>query len=397
MAPGLVSPQRSFERESAPPVPAQLDASKLRIIKTLHPSKVPLAEDLTFGSHTTDHILQVRWTADNGWQSPQIAPYEKLSLDPAAAVLHYGFECFEGMKAYRDARGDVRLFRPEINLDRLNKSAARIALPTFDPSELLKLIARFVKLEERFIYGKPGYSLYLRPVIIATNANLGVAAPTAALLYCIACPVGPYFSAGFKAINLEATSSSVATRAWPGGAGNQKIGGNYAPCIAPEQAAKARGFQQLLWLFGDGDYITEAGTMNLFIVLRTEEEEEEGFELLTPPLDGMILPGVTRDCVLSLARERLVPAGWTVKERQISMSELADASQAGRLVEVFGTGTAAVVSPIRAIKWQDRLVQCGLTRHQNAGTITSLMKEWIEARQYAAEEHPWSVPVAQIS
>ncbi|KAF9737044.1 branched-chain amino acid aminotransferase [Paraphaeosphaeria minitans] len=396
MAPGIVSPQRSFEHERASSGPAGLDASKLRVTKTLHPTKLPPAEDLTFGSHHTDHILQVQWTSEHGWQTPQIAPYQHLSLDPAAAVLHYGFECFEGMKAYRDVWGSVRLFRPEINLDRLNRSAARIALPTFDADELLKLIARFVQLEERFIYGrrKSGYSLYIRPVIIATNSNLGVAAPTSALLYCIACPVGPYFPAGFKAINLEATNSVVATRAWPGGAGNHKIGGNYAPCIAPEKAAKARGFQQLLWLFGDDDRITEAGTMNLFIVLRTEQER--CFELITPPLDGMILPGVTRDCVLSLARERLAPLGWTISEREICMSEVVDAAGVGKLVEVFGTGTAAVVSPIRSIKYRDTLVQCGLSRHQSARAITTLFKEWIEARQYAVEEHPWSVPVSQI-
>lgn len=174
MAPGVVSPQRSFEHDSVPSVPAGLDASKLRITKTLHPSKLPPAEDLTFGSHHTgkiawreqrkrvgqtmlmiraDHILRVRWTSEHGWQTPQIAPYQHLALDPAAAVLHYGFECFEGMKAYKDVWGNVRLFRPEINLGRLNRSAARIALPTFDADELLKLIARFVKLEERFIYG----------------------------------------------------------------------------------------------------------------------------------------------------------------------------------------------------------------------------------------------------
>lgn len=161
--------------------------------------------------------------------------------------------------------------------------------------------------------------------------------------------------------------------------------------IAPEQAAKSRGFQQLLWLFGEDDYITEAGTMNLFIVLRTDKNE--GFELVTPPLDGMILPGVTRDCVLSLARERLVPAGWTVSERAISMHELSHAAEMGRLVEVFGTGTAAVVSPIRAIQWQNRLVQCGLAQQQNAGMITAMMKEWIEARQYGVEKHAWSLLV----
>lgn len=231
--------------------------------------------------------------------------------------------------------------------------------------------------------------------MIGTNRGLGVTAPTSALLYVIASPVGAYYATGFKPLLLEAISSREATRAWPGGAGNQKIGGNYAPVIAPEKAAQGRGFHQCLWLFGDNDAVTEAGTMNLFIALRGQDQDCH--ELVTPPLDGTILPGVTRDCVLSLARERLVPLGWLVRERQIGMAELSEASRAGKLLEVFGTGTAAVVSPIRAIKWQDKLVGCGLSPHQNAGRITTWMKDWIESRQYGIEEHEWSVGVGHLS
>ncbi|KAF2495012.1 branched-chain amino acid aminotransferase II [Lophium mytilinum] len=340
-------------------------------------------------------MLQIQWTSDYGWQRPRIIPYQEISLDPTACVFHYGFECFEGMKAYKDSTGQIRLFRPHANLERFNKSAARIALPEFNSEELLKLIAEFVKLEAKFISIRPGYSLYLRPVLIGTNRGLGVSAPTSALLYMVASPVGPYFSAGFKPIWLEAASSSYATRAWPGGAGNQKIGGNYAPCIAPEKAAQGRGFQQLLWLFGDDDDITEAGTMNLFIVLRVPGHDK--FEIVTPPLDGMILPGVTRDCVLSLARERLQPLGWVISERRICMAEVARASQTGSSVEVFGTGTAAVVSPVKAIKWKEDLVDCGLAPTQNAGKVATLMKNWIEHRQYGVEEHEWSVIVDRIS
>lgn len=231
--------------------------------------------------------------------------------------------------------------------------------------------------------------------MIGTNRGLGVTAPTSALLYVVASPVGAYYTTGFKPILLEATSSRHATRAWPGGVGNQKIGGNYAPSIAPEKAAQGRGFHQCLWLFGDDDAITEAGTMNLFIALRIQDKDCH--ELVTPPLDGTILPGVTRDCVLSLAREKLVPHGWLVRERKICMAELAESSKAGNLLEVFGTGTAAVVSPVKAIKWQDKLVECGLSPHQNAGKIATWMKDWIEARQYGIEEHEWSVAVDRVS
>lgn len=227
--------------------------------------------------------------------------------------------------------------------------------------------------------------------MIGTNRGLGVAAPTSALLYIIASPVGAYYSSGFRPILLEATSSCDAARAWPGGAGNQKIGGNYAPCIAPEKAAQRRGFHQILWLFGEDDSITEAGTMNLFIVLRVRDSDH--LSLVTPPLDGTILPGVTRDCVLSLARERLEPQGWLVQERKICMAEIADASEAAELVEVFGTGTAAVVSPVRSIKWQGKTVSCGLGLDEHAGKVTSCMKDWIESRQYGIEEHEWSLQV----
>ena len=236
--------------------------------------------------------------------------------------------------------------------------------------------------------------MYLRPVIIGTNRGLGVTAPTSALLYVVASPVGSYYTTGFKPILLKATSSRHATRAWPGGVGNQKIGGNYAPSIAPEKAAQSQGFHQCLWLFGDDDVITEAGTMNMFIALRNTGNNI--CEIVTPPLDGTILPGVTRDCVLSLAREKLAPHGWLIRERRICMAELAEASTTGRLLEVFGTGTAAVVTPIRAIQWQDTLLECGLSPQQDAGNVTRCMKDWIESRQYGIEEHEWSVRIDRI-
>ncbi|KAI4221449.1 MAG: hypothetical protein L6R36_006896 [Xanthoria steineri] len=396
MAPGiLLSSPPLAAVTSQPSTPARLDASCLHVTRTKQSSAIPPAHDLAFGKHVTDHMLQVEWSETRGWHQPRIVPYQDIRLDPTAGVFHYGFECFEGMKVYRDAGGHLRFFRPAMNLDRFSKSALRIALPSLDGVELLKLIAEFVKVDERFVLAQPGYSLYLRPVLVGTSRGLGVTAPTSALLYVIASPVGAYYTTGFKPILLEATSSRHATRAWPGGAGNQKIGGNYAPSIGPEKAAQARGFHQCLWLFGDDDAITEAGTMNLFIALKMQDQGRH--ELVTPPLDGTILPGVTRDCVLSLAHERLVPRGWRVCERKICMAEVSEASKTGNLVEVFGTGTAAVVSPIRAIKWQEQLVECGLSPHQNAGKIAMWMKEWIEARQYGIEEHEWSVAVDHVS
>lgn len=334
-------------------------------------------------------MLAIEWNQDKGWLEPKITPYQNLSLDPATCVFHYAFECFEGMKAYKDKNGKVRLFRPDMNMARLNKSAARIALPTFEPAEFAQLISKLVNLDSRFIPDQRGYSLYLRPTMIGTQKTLGVGPPGSALLYCIASPVGPYYPTGFKAVSLEATDYAV--RAWPGGVGDKKLGANYAPCILPQLQAASRGFQQNLWLFGEEEFVTEVGTMNMFVALKNKETGQK--ELITAPLDGTILEGVTRDSVLALARERLIPQGWKITERKYTMKELAEAADEGRLLEAFGTGTAAIVSPVRSISWKGKLVDCGLSEVEESGEIALQMKNWIEAIQYGDEEHEWSYTI----
>ena len=334
-------------------------------------------------------MLSIEWTASSGWLAPRITPYQNLSLDPATCVFHYAFECFEGMKAYKNSAGDVRLFRPDKNMARFNKSSARIALPNFSPYSLIELISKFSAMEERFIPAARGYSLYLRPTMIGTQRTLGVGPPGSALLFVIASPVGPYYPTGFKAVSLEATDYAV--RAWPKGVGDMKLGANYAPCIVPQLQAAKRGYHQNLWLFGEEEYVTEVGTMNFFAALRDKDTGKK--VLMTAPLDGTILEGVIRDSVLDLARERLVPEGWEVQERKFTMPELAAAADDGRLIEAFGTGTAAVVSPVRRIAWRGRTVECGLAEEQEVGEITKRMKNWIEGIQYGDEEHVWSVMV----
>jgi branched-chain amino acid aminotransferase len=274
---------------------------------------------------------------------------------------------------------------------RMNKSSARIALPTFDGAAMIQLIAKFAAMEKRFIPDTRGYSLYLRPTMIGTQRTLGVGPPGSALLYVIASPVGPYYRTGFKAVSLEATDYAV--RAWPGGVGDKKLGANYAPCIVPQLEAARRGFHQNLWLFGEEEYVTEVGTMNMFVAIKNKETGQK--ELVTAPLDGTILEGVTRDSVLALARERLAPEGWIISERKYTMKELADASKEGRLLEAFGAGTAAIVSPVRNISWKGNLVDCGLTPDVEAGEIALRMKEWIEGIQYGDEEHEWSYVVPE--
>jgi branched-chain amino acid aminotransferase len=293
------------------------------------------------------------------------------------------------MKAYRDKNGQIRLFRPDKNMARFNSSASRIALPTFEPIALTDLIAKLVSVDSRFIPSTRGYSLYLRPTMIGTQQTLGISAPGSALLFVIASPVGPYYPTGFKAVSLEATDYAV--RAWPGGVGDKKLGANYAPCIVPQLDAAKRGFHQNLWLFGDEEFVTEVGTMNMFVACKNRETGQK--ELLTAPLDGTILEGVTRDSVLSLAREKLIPEGWNVLERKYTMPELSKAASEGRLIEAFGTGTAAVISPVRRISWKGQVVDCGLKANEEAGEIATRMKNWIEGRQYGDEEHEWGYVV----
>jgi len=363
-----------------------IDPSRLTVTKTSTPTTLGDPKDLVFGRTFTDHMLTIEWSKTGGWEAPKITPYQNLSLDPATCVFHYAFECFEGMKAYKDKQGRIRLFRPDKNMARFNASAARIALPTFTGNTLIELISKFAQLESNFIPDERGYSLYLRPTMIGTQKTLGVGPPGSALLFVIACPVGPYYPTGFKAVSLEATDYAV--RSWPGGVGDKKLGANYAPCIVPQLDAASRGFQQNLWLFGDEEYVTEVGTMNMFVALKDKETGQN--ELVTAPLDGTILDGVTRDSVLSLARERLEPQGWKISERKYTMPELYQAAQDGRLIEAFGSGTAAIVSPVRAISWKGKLISCGLKEDEESGQVALKMKEWIEARQYGDEEHEWS-------
>lgn len=344
--------------------------------------KLPTRSRLTTSA---DHMLAIEWTASAGWLPARITPYQNLSLDPATCVFHYAFECFEGMKAYKDSTGQIRLFRPDRNMARFNSSSARIALPTFDGSSLISLISKLVQTDERFIPSERGYSLYLRPTMIGTQRTLGVGPPGSALLFVIACPVGPYYPTGFKAVSLEATDYAV--RAWPGGVGDKKIGANYAPCILPQLQAAKRGFHQNLWLFGEEEYVTEVGTMNLFVAMRNARTGAR--ELWTAPLDGTILEGVTRDSILGLAREKLVPDGWVVREEKFTMGEVARAADEGRLLEAFGAGTAAVVSPVREVSWRGRRIGCGLKAGEEAGEIAANMKDWIEARQYGDDDHEW--------
>ncbi|CAK9440259.1 uncharacterized protein LODBEIA_P43590 [Lodderomyces beijingensis] len=378
----LLTPHIRLSSTAASP----LEASKLVIEKTSSPkAKIP-KDELVFGKTFTDHMLEIEWDQATGWGAPKISPYHNLSLDPSTIVFHYAFELFEGMKAYKDAQGQIRTFRGDKNMIRMNKSAERIALPKFKGEELQKLIDQLLILDQDFIPEGKGYSLYIRPTMIGTSASLGVSTPDKALLYVIASPVGPYYSSGFKPVSLEATDYAV--RAWPGGVGDKKLGANYAPCVLPQLKAAERGFHQNLWLFGDEGYITEVGTMNVFFVIKDPKTGKK--ELVTAPLDGTILEGVTRDSILELTRQRLPADEWIVSERKFTIHEVKEAAEKGNLVEAFGAGTAAVVSPIKNIGYKGEDIDVPVALG-NSGELTAQIAEWIRKIQYGEEEYKdWS-------
>eukprot|EP00002_Diphylleia_rotans_P037401 TRINITY_DN834_c0_g1_i1.p1 TRINITY_DN834_c0_g1~~TRINITY_DN834_c0_g1_i1.p1 ORF type:complete len:392 (+),score=106.34 TRINITY_DN834_c0_g1_i1:48-1223(+) len=367
---------------------AALDSKKLTVTKTASPKQKIPRENLLFGHTFSDHMLEVEWTQQNGWAAPRIVPYHAFNLDPAASVLHYAGEVFEGMKAYIDDSDRIRMFRPDRNMERMNKSADRLALPTFDKQEFLKCIKELLKVDKEWIPKGTGYSLYLRPTMIATMPVLGVSPTTQALLYVIASPVGPYYKTGFNPVSLLATTKYV--RAWPGGTGFTKCGGNYAPGIKPQQEAAKSGYSQILWLYGEDHQVTEVGTMNMFVFWQRKDGKKE---LITAPLgDGTILEGVTRDSILNLAR------GWgefEVTERTYTMSEVLSALNEGRLLEAFGAGTAAIVSPIKCINFEgkDYSIPLGPEKDSKIGPIAKRCADTIMGIQYGKIPHEWSVVV----
>ncbi|CCF59786.1 hypothetical protein KAFR_0H03760 [Kazachstania africana CBS 2517] len=371
-----------------------LNSSNLQITKNPSPSRPRPNDQLQFGKTFTDHMLIVEWNANEGWGNPQIKPYGPFSLDPSSVVFHYGFELFEGMKAYRTVDNKITLFRPDKNMKRMNESAARICLPEFDGNELIKLIGKLIELDKHLIPQGEGYSLYIRPTMIGTSETLSVVSPDKALLYVICSPVGPYYKTGFKAVKLEATD--YATRAWPGGCGDKKLGANYAPCVLPQLVAAQRGYQQNLWLFGPEKNITEVGTMNAFFVFSNPNTGKN--ELVTAPLDGTILPGVTRDSILELARKRLDPHRWEINERYCTIFELSEKSKNGELVEAFGSGTAAIVSPIKEIGWKNEKIQVPLSPGEETGPFTKEAAQWILDIQYGkVTQGNWSETVADLN
>ena len=351
----------------------------IRVVKaTTHKTK-PKDSELGFGNVFTDHMFVADFQEEKGWYDPRVVPYGLLPLDPAAAVLHYAQAVFDGLKAFRGVDGKVRLFRPQKHVERLNNSAKHMCIPPLDPELALRSLVTLVGIERDWVPAAIGTSLYIRPTIIASEPFLGVRPAKSYIYFVILSPVGAYYPEGMAPVKIRVEEKHV--RAVEGGLGNAKTGANYAASLMAGEEAKHEGFTQVLWLDGvHRKYIDEVGTMNIMVKIAGE--------VSTPPLTGTILPGVTRDSVLTLLR------GWggKVSERQISIDEVVAAHTAGTLEEVFGTGTAAVISPVGELAFRGRRMVI------NGGTIgpmTQKLYDAIVGIQYGklADPHGWMVEV----
>jgi branched-chain amino acid aminotransferase len=329
---------------------------------------------LVFGKTFSDHMFMMEYIADRGgWQNPRVVPYQNLVLDPAAMVLHYGQGIFEGLKAYRCPDGKIQLFRPEKNMERLNRSARRLCMPEIDVPFQLEILDVLIKQDADWIPRSVGSSLYIRPTMIASEPALGVRPAHQYLYYIITGPVGAYYPEGFNPVKIYVTDEYV--RAVRGGVGEAKTMANYAASLYAQEMAKKKGFTQVLWLDAvEQSYVEEVGTMNIFF--RIDDE------LITPPLSGSILPGITRDSVIHLARHW----GWKVNERRISIDEVVGGITSGQVQEIFGTGTAAVISPVGDIYYRDRHHQ---VRDGNVGEWAHRLYDEIVAIQYGQKADPF--------
>jgi branched-chain amino acid aminotransferase len=351
----------------------------IRITRAATRKPKPKDSELAFGTVFTDHMFLADFQEEKGWYDPRIEPYGPLSLDPATAVLHYAQAIFDGLKAFRGVDGRVCLFRPHRHIERFNTSARRLCIPPLDSDLALRSLVELVGLERDWVPSSVGTSLYVRPTIIATEVFLGVRPAKSYLYYVILSPVGAYYPEGMNPVKILVVDKYV--RAVEGGVGAAKTGVNYAASLLAAEEAHAAGFTQVLWLDGvHRRFIEEVGTMNIMLRL--------GDEVVTPPLAGTILPGVTRDSALTLLREWEVP----VSERQIGIQEVIAAARDGTLREVWGTGTAAVISPVGELAYRGERI---VINEGRIGELTERLYQAIVDIQYARvrDARGWTLEV----
>ncbi|RKQ35677.1 branched-chain amino acid aminotransferase [Oceanobacillus halophilus] len=353
----------------------------IRVEESQSRKNKPDSSELVFGRSFTDHMFVMDYSSGLGWHNPSIIPYQNLSIDPAAMIFHYGQSVFEGLKAFRTQDGDIQLFRPEKNLQRLNHSNERLVIPPIDEEFGLEAIKQLVELDKEWVPDAEGTSLYIRPFIISNEPYLGVAPSGHYKFIIIMSPVGSYYKEGINPVKIAVENKYV--RAVKGGTGEAKTGGNYASSLKAQEIVEKEGYSQVLWLDGlEKKYIEEVGSMNVFFKINGE--------VVTPALNGSILAGITRDSVLELLRH------WdiSVTERRVSMQELYEAHQDGTLEEAFGSGTAAVISPIGELYWDGNHLNIN---EGKTGELSKKIYDTITGIQYGKIKDPfnWVVKVGK--
>ncbi len=339
----------------------QINVSKATTLK-------PKPDDskLGFGQIFTDHMFNMDYSVEKGWYNPRVEPYAPFLMDPSTMVLHYGQAIFDGLKAFRTESGAVQTFRAKDNIARMNHSAKLLCIPEINESLVLNGLNQLLKVEKDWVPKTPGTSLYIRPTLIATDPFLGVRASHTYRFFIILCPVGAYYAEGFNPVKIMVTRDHV--RAVRGGIGEAKTPANYAASLNAGEKAHKAGYTQVLWLDGvEQKYIEEVGSMNIFFVIDNE--------VITPMLNGSILPGITRDSVVALTKKW----GMKVSERKISIDEVVSAHASGKLQEVFGSGTAAVISPVGELKYEDKILKIA---DGKVGNVTQKLFKAITDIQY---------------
>tara|TARA_B110000240_G_scaffold30359_1_gene32343 strand:+ start:1130 stop:2200 length:1071 start_codon:yes stop_codon:yes gene_type:complete len=337
--------------------------------------KIPPASmsGVIFGTVFSDHMFCMEWEEGKGWHNAEIKPYGPLMLEPSSMVLHYAQMSFEGLKAYQTDSGEHVLFRPRENFKRMNRTSLRMCLPELDIEEVLTTLKKLLRLDSGWVPYEAGTSLYIRPTILATEEAIGLKVSSKYLFFIILSPVGPYYPQGFNPVKIMVSEKYV--RAVPGGVGYAKTGGNYAASILAEKEAKELGYTQVLWLDAvERRYIEEVGSMNIFFLINEE--------IVTPQLTGSILPGITRMSVLELGKHW----GLKVSERRVSIDEILKGLKDGSVTEIFGSGTAAVISPVGVLSYKGEECQVG---NGETGPITSRFYEQLTGIQYGKVADPF--------
>ena len=348
-------------------------ATNISVQRTTKPRPRPKDDELAFGKIFTDHMFLAEWDEGKGWHDARVVPYGPISLDPAASCLHYGQEAFEGIKAFRNGAAGMVLFRPRAHAARLAKTAVRICMPEVPEALFVDGAKALLREDAAWLPSAPGTSLYVRPFIFATEPFLGVRPAKQILFAIIVSPVGGYFSGAARPLRIWVEKER--SRAAKGGIGEAKAAANYVASLLAAEDAKHRGFDQVLWLDGaEHRFVEEIGTMNFFARI--------GGTLVTPALEGSILPGVTRACVIQLARDE----GVRVEERKVELAELIQAGKKGTLEEVFGTGTASLVAPIGELAWSGDKIQVSGT-----GALGEKLRATLAGiqRGEVADRHGW--------